>query len=159
MMLYTNELVCRYRALRRVGAVLWRYKQKKARRGALLRPHGGRTGCASARTPTQGSLEVIYTRGVRVAWRLVLEVERFMAALNIAIHDSSGSRETIREASCGTSPANSAERNIQRHGRLHTKHAPTAAAATTSAIGLCCAKGFTTAVDASLATCATGRNG
>lgn len=84
---------------------------------------------------------------------------RVSEALTIEIHDSIGKLETTRAASCGSRPANSAERRIQRHGRVQASAAPTTLAANTSDHGLRWAIGLTTAFDASLAMCATGRMG
>ena len=78
---------------------------------------------------------------------------------NIDIHDSIGRLDTTRDASCGTKPANKADRNIQRHGRLHTSAAPIPAAPSTSTNGLRLASGLMSALDASLATWATGLRG
>lgn len=81
------------------------------------------------------------------------------AAPTIVIHDSIGSFETTRDASCGTSPANRAERKIHRQGLDQAKPAPTSAATSISAAGLRCAMGLKIAREAPLATSPTGRSG
>ena len=106
----------------------------------------------------KGPLEVIYAGGASAcASRAGRRCDN--EAPTIDIHDSIGRLDATRAASCGTSPANSAERKIQRQGRVQAKPAPTMPATSTRDQGLRCAIGLTTALEASFAICATGRIG
>ena len=140
------------------GGGVWQRK-KEARRSALSKgPTEGDPATRPRGACGKGPLEVTYDWVVSA---LVARLGRCCDndAPTIDIQDSIGRLDTTRAASCGTSPAKSAERKIQRHGRVQANAAPTAVAASTSDHGLRCAMGLTTALDASFAMCATGRIG